>query len=538
MITILSLLEELIARDRMAVFPSPSFQFKVALSHDPRQRSPEEVEDWKLYADNLSAMGGWFANRDFSQFIRTESHDNRTEYVMLDSAVPGVITWMWTGLPIPNVPNPGIIRFYFDGHDQPDVDMSIERFLNQGLCGPPLSAVCELGRNLFLPICWGKSCKITYDRGFWDTNPKDDKNRLWYIIYYREYPPETEVQTFNSVDLIALQERISFINRVLVNPSLYMIPDERLVKISDIEINPQQSAKLFTITNPCAISEINLKLNSKSEKIDDLRHIIRQCVIQITFDNIPSVVTPLGDFFGIGLGLRPCNNYYRQMTEDLNGTSRWIMPFQRTCQCSLSNLSNEKIKITEIQYKTIPWNWNDRSLYFHSSWHQRIHVPTRPFSDFNFLHLNGSGVFVGDCFTIYNASGFWWGEGNAKVKVDGEQQFHSTGTEDYYGYSYGDLGKYINHPFLTLTASRGNKLPGYACMGRTRALDRVPFQKSLQFDTEIWHWRDTWMDLAVSCQWYARIPEAQSINKNEIRMSLKKEPISLKERLKHCLYRR
>ena len=96
------------------------------------------------------------------------------------------------------------------------------------------------------------------------------------------------------------------------------------------------------------------------------------------------------------------------------------------------------------------FSWDERSLYFHANWRHQYPVATRPFSDFNYVTLTGRGVYVGDTLTVMNPIPTWWGEGDAKIWVDGEKfpSIFGTGTEDYYGYSWG--GRHTNfyeHPF-------------------------------------------------------------------------------------------
>jgi hypothetical protein len=144
-------------------------------------------------------------------------------------------------------------------------------------------------------------------------------------------------------------------------------------------------------------------------------------------------------------------------------------------------------------------------------------VATRPFSDFNYVTLTGRGVYVGDTLTVMNPIPTWWGEGDAKIWVDGENfpSIFGTGTEDYYAYSWG--GKhtgFYEHPFhAQVRAHTYNQLnpkrdpterdtQGYSTETRTRALDTMPFGKSLQVDMEVWHWKECDMAYAVATYWY------------------------------------
>ena len=156
-------------------------------------------------------------------------------------------------------------------------------------------------------------------------------------------------------------------------------------------------------------------------------------------------------------------------------------------------------------------------MVFHSDWRHQDPVPTRPFSDFNYVTLTGRGVFVGDTLTVMNPVAKWWGEGDAKIWVDGESfpSIFGTGTEDYYGYSWGGRHTdFYEHPFHAQPrAHRYNQLTpktdlterntsGYSTETRTRALDTMPFGESLQVDMEVWHWEECEMAYSVATHWY------------------------------------
>ena len=90
--------------------------------------------------------------------------------------------------------------------------------------------------------------------------------------------------------------------------------------------------------------------------------------------------------------------------------------------------------------------------------------------------------------------------------MDGESfpSHLGTGTEDYYGYSFGDRGVVFDAPFHAEPRADGNSKPGHTTNTRTRSLDAIPFTKSLHFDMEIWHWAQTTMAVAAASYWYAR----------------------------------
>ena len=151
-------------------------------------------------------------------------------------------------------------------------------------------------------------------------------------------------------------------------------------------------------------------------------------------------------------------------------------------------------------------------MHFHAAWHLAadLKTQTNPGADhgafdYNYVTIQGRGVYVGDTLTLYNGAPTWWGEGDEKIYVDGESfpSHFGTGTEDYYGYAYGG-DEPFSSPFHAQPYGQGNHAVDVTVDSRYRLLDGIPFTKSLKFDMEVWHWRQTTMDYAPTTFWYAR----------------------------------
>lgn len=150
-----SLLKEMVSRESLALFPQPYYETRQFSSYD------------RASVDKDSSS--WYANWDRSQFIREENKSGRREFVVFDSEGPGAITRFW--VTVADYSGKGIIRFYIDGKTEPEIEGEVLNVIGgQSLVGYPLSAsVSELtdhlqrGHNLYLPIPYSKSCKITYE---------------------------------------------------------------------------------------------------------------------------------------------------------------------------------------------------------------------------------------------------------------------------------------------------------------------------------------------------------------------------------------
>ena len=193
------------------------------------------------------------------------------------------------------------------------------------------------------------------------------------------------------------------------------------------------------------------------------------------------------------------------------------MPYQEHAVIHILNLGTEPYTC-RIEVNTEPYAWDDRSFYFHAGWHYSHPLPTRPFSDWNYVSIQGRGRYVGDTLTVHNPVERWWGEGDEKIWVDDDTfpSIFGTGTEDYYGYSWGGQNRaFYEHPMhaqvrvgkydstWTDPVPEGRNTQGLSTELRNLVLDAVAFQTRIQYDMEVWHSAECDMAYAAACFWYA-----------------------------------
>jgi hypothetical protein len=164
--------------------------------------------------------------------------------------------------------------------------------------------------------------------------------------------------------------------------------------------------------------------------------------------------------------------------------------------------------------------WDEaRSMHFHAHWRTDEPVPGTPFLDWNFVDIQGRGVYVGDAWTVLSPGTGWWGEGDEKIYIDGNYdgaKFPShfgTGSEDYYGWAGGVVptgADAFSAPFLSNVRIGNAANPrGYNICTRSRVLDAIPFSTRLRFDMEAsagTDIRNPWdlLHYSVVTYWYAR----------------------------------
>jgi len=481
-----SLLDEMVDYERIARRPAPEYFFKQFSSFDRNSKSPDNPLTWFANIDNTDGMGG---------ALRREKNQGRLEWVFFESDGPGAIVRMWFGGKFPK----GTIRFYFDGSATPGMEAPLYEFSTaRGFVPGPFSMETALtpsggGMNVYLPIPFARRLKITYDEMAPIKLIPRTPSR-WYHIDYRLYPKEVPVRTFSMAEYNSSKPELIAAGKVLLNPLDFSggkkISEERVLE-------PGREFRVDLAKGPAAVRALEIQL-----KADDMSKALRALAIRISFDDEETVFSPVGDFFGSGKGLNELASWYRTVSRDGVMKCRWVMPFQSSARVTIVNYGKQPANV-RLSVSTGDWDWDQNSMYFHANWHAQYPVPTRPFKDWNYITITGKGLYVGDALSVYNPVKEWWGEGDEKIYVDGEDfpSVFGTGTEDYYGYSWGGT-KLFQTPFTNQVRVDGPKNKGNTVDTRTRNLDAVPFSKSLKFDMEIWHWSDCNVSYAVTTYWY------------------------------------
>jgi len=216
------------------------------------------------------------------------------------------------------------------------------------------------------------------------------------------------------------------------------------------------------------------------------------------------------------------------------------MPFHERAHIELANLGTLPAH-AKLSVGTVGREWDARMMHFHASWRPDDVLAGNVFEDWNFIDIEGEGVFVGDQWTVLNLTDGWWGEGDEKIYVDdsvarGFPDHFGTGSEDYYGWAGGvnpTKADIFSQPFLaniSVGSTEHDSTRGFNILARDRALDAIPFTKRFVFDMEAspgTDQRNAWNLLGYSSVvfWYAK-PGAKS-NRGADPEAAKKPLISL-----------
>ncbi len=472
-VTTSSLIEEMTDLAGMASFPSPAYTCKQSSSYDRKSKSPED-----------STTSGWFANADHGQFMRQEDRAGRKEYVMMDAAGPGAIVRIWSANPA------GTIRIYLDGAEQPVLETPMTNLLGGTFAGlpKPISGEYSRGWNLYFPIPYARSCKVTSDKG-----------GFYYHVNYRTYEAGTTVEPFRLEQIKTLAERIKKLAARLDNPRGQADEFGGQVQEFELEVPAGESVRQ-EFSGPQAFTRAVVRLSAQNRQAA-----LRGVIVKVAFDGENCIEAPLGDFFGSAPGLNAFATLPLGMTKEGEMYCHWFMPFRESATLELVNRTKEPVSLAgEIALKD--YEWTERSMHFHAKWRVQWDVPSRPMIDWNYLTARGRGVFAGVSFCIDNPVRNWWGEGDEKIYVDGEKfpNHFGTGTEDYFGYAWCWPGLFT-HAYHAQPRCDGPRNYGHTSVNRFHIIDRIPFTKDFKFDMELWHSHASCkVNMAVIAYWYAR----------------------------------
>ena len=154
----------------------------------------------------------------------------------------------------------------------------------------------------------------------------------------------------------------------------------------------------------------------------------------------PSVEVPVGDFFaaGWGMGNEPRIRSLPVCVNARSGlNSYWQMPFGKGCRVTMQNMGEKTATVYyQIDYslEAVP----EKTPYFHAQFRRVNPLPEKEV--YTIVDgIRGRGNYVGTYLAHGANSEGWWGEGEIKFYLDGDDKFPTicgTGEEDYFCGSY------------------------------------------------------------------------------------------------------
>ncbi|MGX7164718.1 glycoside hydrolase family 172 protein [Enterococcus massiliensis] len=163
----------------------------------------------------------------------------------------------------------------------------------------------------------------------------------------------------------------------------------------------------------------------------------RELILDFYWDGSlePSISVPYGDFFCNGWCERSNVNSLPVVVNPAGGMNcYWEMPFKKSAEIRIRNIGNDEFPLYyQIDYSQE--KIDDDICYFCAKWNR-----SNPL-EYKKMHtildkISGSGHYVGTYMAYQTNNNRWWGEGELKVYLDGDDEYPTicgTGTEDYFG---------------------------------------------------------------------------------------------------------
>ncbi len=261
----------------------------------------------------------------------------------------------------------------------------------------------------------------------------------------------------------------------------------------------------------------------------------RSTILRIYWDDQeqPAVECPVGDFFACGWGKYA---HVSSLPVCVNPGSAfncyWEMPFGRRCRITMTNIATDHMVLYyQINYTLteVP----EDAAYFHAQFRR---VNPLPYKDvYTILDgVRGQGQYVGTYMAWGVNNNGWWGEGEIKFFLDGDDEFATivgTGTEDYFCGSY-DFDVKGKNPYGVDTLEYQEFTTPYAGlpqvirpdghyvantrfgMYRWHIMDPIRFERDLRVTIQALGWRSGGRylplqdDIASVAFWYQTLPTA------------------------------
>ncbi len=310
-----------------------------------------------------------------------------------------------------------------------------------------------------------------------------------------------------------------------------------------VMLEPGQTATLADIEGPGAIQSLWFSGDTGDSSRDDILRIYWEDQDQ------PSVECPLTDFFatpwpaapknpGVPLKAARSGGPFAQVNAlpvavnpNLGLNCFWEMPFRKRCRITMENRHPTRPHLYHHQINYTLTEVPDDAAYFHAQFRRVNPVPTgEVYTILDSVH--GQGHYVGVSMGWGVNTNGWWGEGEIKFYIDGDDEFPTicgTGTEDYFGGGAGwivdDAYATYSTPFLgmqqVIKPDGFSKVEHRHSLYRFHVMDPVRFERDLRVTMQVLGWQahresdgigEAYLpghdDVSSACFWYQTLPTA------------------------------
>jgi hypothetical protein len=454
---------------------------------------------WNTYRhlDQLPYLSSGVQTRQFSSFDRAGGNDDGgggglgaggAGTVIAQDSGPGEIDDIWFTINQGDVTALGTIEIELDGTTV--VDAPLQNVVNGGLGAPfqyPLVANASQspgGVYLKVPMTYRSSMRVSIQQ-----NPQ------YYHVAYRHFPDASGVSTFDPTD--RAQDVLGVLANAGKGDPKPAAPGATTTS-GTVSVPAGGTATVATLTGPGAVSALRLQLpgTPSPATLAGLR-------LRISFDGHATVDSPVGEFFGAGLGSTAIQALLFSAGTGANAwySTWWPMPYAQNATITLANTTGTAVNGINTQVTTAPDSQWAAALaggtagYFSARSHSGAATNGQ---DWSFADTTGHGKFVGVSEAVHGGSGAArnYLEGDERVYTDGSlsPQVQGTGTEDFYegGWYFLNSANPYSDAFTGApaheTSGQGDCASDCTSMYRLMLGDSVGYDTALRFGIEHGEW--------------------------------------------------
>lgn len=291
-------------------------------------------------------------------------------------------------------------------------------------------------------------------------------------------------------------------------------------------VAPGQTLTVLDTDGPGTISHIWFTI------ADSEPYHLKRIVLRMYWDGEtqPSVEAPIGDFFGLGLGMY--HSWQSELLSVGNNNSMncfFPMPFARHARITVTNEGQRPIHALyyNLDYRTYAHPLPPGTIYFHAEYRQAqpnhgwtndwktnqdANVDDKANLDgrdnYVWMEAKGHGQYVGVTMSVLQNQDMWWGEGDDMFFIDGAKtpSIAGTGSEDYFLGAWDFGGKPFSYALYGAPIV-GPELAGSRSSVYRFHLDQpIPFSRSFKATIEHGHANGRSDNFYSVAYWYQAEP--------------------------------
>ncbi len=258
-------------------------------------------------------------------------------------------------------------------------------------------------------------------------------------------------------------------------------------------IAPGETRVLADLTGPGVIRHIWLTFSEAAPNWLSVEGSANpsEIVLRMHWDGAeqPAVEAPLGDFFAAGFGVRAeVNSVPVQVQGGDAYNCYWPMPFFKSAKVTITNESTKRLSALYYQIDYTQETLPPGTMVFCAQYRQEF--PEQLGADYLIADIAGSGHYVGTVLSARSRSPEWFGEGDEKFTIDGEDRpsVWGTGTEDFMLSAWGLEECSFPHFGVPFLDGDWGDVGTRVCAYRWQLADPVRFEKSCRVEIEHWGW--------------------------------------------------